>query len=135
MADGYINIHEFNRHPFYCEAMGSYTNAMETANLELCVPYSKTYLAVPLNYDKIRNGQNKYMIREIFERLYPNFIIPPKTPMPRPMNEWLKDWKGPTRNEFLPNCHNNLTGDQKWLIWALETFLNMIDEKDSEESN
>lgn len=127
--NGYINAHEFNRHAYYCETMGSYTNAMETANVEFCAPFSKTYLAVPLDYDRVRNGQNKYMIREIFERLYPKFIIPPKTPMPRPMNEWLKDWNGPIRNEFLPNCHKNMTGDQKWLIWALETFLNMIDEE------
>ena len=46
--------------------------------------------------------------------------------MPRPMDEWFKDWKGPERSEFWPNCVNNLTGDQKYYIWALEKFLNMI---------
>ena len=41
------------------------------------------------------------------------------------MNEWLKDWKGPKRQEFWENCVEGLTGDQKWLLWSLETFLNI----------
>lgn len=40
------------------------------------------------------------------------------------MNEWLSKWKGPTREEFLPNCQYGLTGDQKWLVYALELFMN-----------
>lgn len=40
------------------------------------------------------------------------------------MNEWFKDWAGPTREEFLPNSTAKLTGDQKWLLWCLEKFLN-----------
>ena len=127
--DGYIDTHEFNRHAYYCESMGSYQNAMETAGVELCAPFSKTYLGLPLDYTRIRNGENKYLVREIFKRLYPKFIIPPKTPMPRPMNEWLKDWEGPTRSEFLPHCTDNMTGDQKWLVWILEQYLNLIDEE------
>ena len=69
----------------------------------------------------------KYLVREIFRRLYPNFVIPPKTPMPRPMNEWLKDWEGPKREEFWPHCTEGMTGDQKWLVWCLEKFLDMCD--------
>ena len=68
------------------------------------------------------------MIREIFERLYPDYEVPEKIPMPRPVNEWFKDWKGPTREEFWPNCTENMKGDQKWLVWCLEQFLNMIED-------
>lgn len=125
--DGYADVHEFNRHVYYCESMGSYMNAMNCANVKLEAPFSKTYLGVALDYNRIRNGENKYFIREIFKRLYPDFIVPPKTPMPRPMNEWLKDWQGPKRKEFIPNSTHNLTGDQKWLVWCLEKFLDMID--------
>ena len=123
--DGYMDIHEFNRHFYYCESMGSYTNAMESAGVIFSAPFSKTYLDTPLDYERVRNGENKYLIREIFERLYPGFVIPPKVPMPRPMNEWLKTWEGPKREEFLNNCVSELTGDQKWLVWCLEKFLNM----------
>lgn len=126
--NGFINTHEFNRHAYYCESMGSYLNATQTAGIELCAPFSKTYLGPDLDYQKIRSGKNKYLVREIFERLYPDFIIPPKTPMPRPMNEWLKNWDGPKRKEFLPNCQTNMSGDQKWLLYSLEEFLNMIEE-------
>ena len=123
--DGFIDIHEFMRHPFYKEAMGSYTNATQTAGIDLCTPYAKSFMAVPLDYQRIRSGDSKYFIREIFRSLYPNYEIPKKTPMPRPMNEWLKDWKGPERQEFWPHCVDGLTGDQKWLVWALEKFLNI----------
>lgn len=122
--DGYMDAHEFNRHVYYCESMASYHNAMESADVRFEAPFSKTYMGCPMDYERIRAGENKYMVREVFERLYPNFKIPPKTPMPRPMNEWFKDWTGPKRDEFLPNSVSKLTGDQKWLVWCLEKFLN-----------
>lgn len=123
--DGYIDAHEFNRHAYYVESMGSYTNACEVAGINLSAPFSKTYLGIPLDYTRIRSGENKYLVREVFHRLYPNFEIPRKVPMPRPMNEWMKDWNGPVRNEFWPHCVEQLTGDQKWLLWALEKFLDL----------
>lgn len=124
---GFIDAHEFNRHAYYCELMGSYKNAVEAAGLELCAPYSKTYLGEPLDYNRVRSGESKYLIREIFNRLYPTLDVPPKTPMPRPMDEWLESWSGPMREEFLENCINGLSGDQKWLVWVLEKFLNFCD--------
>lgn len=124
---GMIDAHEFNRHAYYVESMGSYTNATRCAGAELCAPYSKTFLAVPLDYARIRSGDAKYLVREVFRRLYPGWEIPQKTPMPRPMNEWLRDWKGPERAEFWPRCAEGLTGDQKWLVWALEKYLELID--------
>jgi asparagine synthetase B (glutamine-hydrolysing) len=126
--NGVMNVHEFNRHVYYCESMGSYENATECAEIKLCAPYSKTYLNVPLDYKRVRNGDSKYLVREIFKRLYPAFVAPKKLPMPRPMNEWMQDWCGPKREEFIPNCHLSLNGDQRWLVWALETFLNIIEE-------
>lgn len=127
-ANGKVDEHEFNRHVYYCESMGSYTNALKCAGILFSAPYSKTFMDIPLDYNKVRNGKNKYLVREVFERLYPDFVIPPKTPMPRPMNEWLEKWKGPKRGEFLPNCVEGLTGDQKWLVWCLERYLNLNEE-------
>ena len=31
-------------------------------------------------------------VREVFNRLYEGFEVPPKLPMPRATNEWLRDW-------------------------------------------
>ena len=102
-------------------------NATRMAGIELIVPYAYTKMKNPLDLGRVRRGENKYLIREVFSRLYPGLEIPPKTPMPRPMNEWLSDWGGPVRSEFWPHCTDHMTGDQKWLVWSLEKFLNMVD--------
>jgi len=47
--------------------------------------------------------------------------------MPRPVNEWFADWVGPTRPEFIPHCTDDMTGDQKWMVWCLERYLNIIE--------
>lgn len=107
--------------------MGSYENATRTAGIQFSAPFSKTFMGIPINYEKIRNGEGKYLVREVFKRLYPGFDIPPKTPMPRPMDEWLKDWEGSKRCEFWPHCIEGMSVDQKWLVWILEHFLNYID--------
>lgn len=39
----------------------------------------------------------------------------------------MKAWKGPVRSEFKPNCTENLTGEQKLLVYSLERFLNLIE--------
>ena len=127
--DGYVDVHKFLSNYFFKESTNSYINACETAGIECLMPYANTILDEPLDLELVRSGQNKYLIRNIFEKLYENFTIPPKTPMPRPMNEWLKTWCGPTRKEFWPHCTDNMTGDQKWLVWILEKYLDLIDEK------
>lgn len=125
VAHGFFNVHEFCRGFFYQEAMGTYTNACDCAGLRLEAPYARTWYAEPLDLKRIRGGENKYLIRELFQKLYPSLSIPEKLPMPRPMNEWLADWEGPKRVEFLENCIEGMTGDQKWMIWALERFLDL----------
>lgn len=46
--------------------------------------------------------------------------------MPRATEQWLKNY-APKRKEFKTENINILTGDQKWLVYCLETFLNMYD--------
>ena len=125
--NGYVDVHRFLNETMYEEAINSYEDACATADVKLSMPFSKTVLDNNLDYSRIRRGENKYMIREIFNRLYPNWEIPAKTPMPRPLNEWMRDWEGPTRPEFWPHCTDEMTGDQKWYVYVLEQFLNMLD--------
>jgi len=125
--DGMVNVFEFQRGFAHKEGMGSYLNACEAAGISFEAPYADTRLAVNLDLDRIRNGESKYLVRELFKRLYPNHAIPPKIPMPRPMNEWMGKWPGPVRDEFIPKCVEHMTGDQKWLLWASERFLNLLD--------
>ncbi len=126
VKNGHIDPHEFISTEFFKESVGSYFNALVAANIKFVAPYVQCFLSSPLDYERVRNGENKYLVREVFNRLYQNFDIPPKTPMPRPMNEWLKDWQGPTRPEFWPHCTDHMTGDQKYYVWILEVFLNLI---------
>lgn len=127
-SNGHMDSHKFVSNFFYLEGLNSYIHALDVAGITGVYPYAETYLAEPLDYDRIRRGENKYLVREVFQRLYPELTVPKKTPMPRPMNEWFQDWEGPTREEFWPHCANHMTGDQKWLLWCLEKFLNMLDE-------
>ncbi len=127
MKDGYVDAHEFNRNVFLTEAMGTYTNACQSAGIKLVAPFVKTFMSVPLDYGLIRSGEDKYIVREAFRKLYGDFTIPDKIPMPRPTNEWLKNWPGPTRPEFWPHCTDHMTGDQKWLVWCLEKFFDIFE--------
>lgn len=125
--DGIVDAHKFVNTTLFEEAINSYENACKVAGVKLYMPYSKTVLSAPLDYNRVRAGENKYIVRELFNRLYPNWDIPTKTPMPRPLNEWMRDWKGPQRPEFWPHCTDEMTGDQKWYVYVLEQFLNMLD--------
>lgn len=124
--DGFVDVHNFYGNVFFEESIGSYFNACSAAGIECFLPYANTVMNVPLDYELVRSGKNKYIIRDVFEKLYKNFEIPVKTPMPRPMNEWLEGWTGPNNKLFFPNCAINMNGDQKWLLWILEKFLNNI---------
>lgn len=106
------------------ESYTSYMHAFSLAGVEYLDPYSFMKMAVPLDLNRVRNGEPKYLIRELFSKKYPEFSIPEKIPMPRATDQWLKNYST-TRSEFKPKCTNNLSGDQKWLIWCLEKFLNM----------
>ena len=128
--DGRVDSHAFVCGEYFRESMASYDNACAAAKICFAAPYAHTTLKGPLDYRRVRNGESKYLIREIFRRLYPGTEIPTKIPMPRPTEEWFRDWKGPEREEFLPGCAEGRKGDQKWLLWALERFLNMLDERD-----
>ena len=125
--DGHIDGYDFINEFFRQEALGTYQNACETAGIEFVGPYSQTYLDAPIDYERIRSGESKYLIRELFKLLYPLEKMPDKIPMPRPMDEWLKDWKGPEREEFIPHCTDSMTGDQKWMVWCLQRYLDMLE--------
>lgn len=125
--DGHIDGHDFINKYFRQEALGTYNNACNTAGINFIGPYSETVMDQPIDYERIRAGDTKYIVREAFSILYPDYKAPAKIPMPRPVNEWFAEWEGPTRQEFWPHCTDNMTGDQKWMVWCAERFLNLID--------
>ena len=116
---------------FAHESSGSYCNAVITAEMKyvpLFDPSAYVKMADPLDLNRIRSGESKYLIRELFKMCYPEIPVPEKTPMPRPVDYYFKDWKGPIRTEFRNDIDmSKLTGNQKWQLYCLEAFLNMLD--------
>ncbi len=107
------------------ESFNSYFNAFQTAGMPYIDPYSKLTMAEPLDLDRVRGGESKYLIRELFSAKYPDIAVPEKVPMPRPVDFYFADWKGPERPEFRDDLDmDRFTGNQKWQMWCLERFLN-----------
>jgi hypothetical protein len=124
-AEG-IDAHKFVSEFFYTEGRGSYINATGLAGVEFVAPYSQMILDGPIDLKRIRSGDSKYLVRQLFHSIYPDWEPPVKTPMPRAVTQWLADWGGPVRPEFIPGCTEGMKGDQKWLVYCLEWFLNQF---------
>ena len=124
-----IDYQKFAGEVFYTESSGSYDNVFDSISTPThYAPYTKLIMAEPLDLARIRNGESKYLIRELFSRRYPGLEAPNKVPMPRPVDKIFADWSGPTRPEFRQDIPmDKLTGNQKWQLWCAEQFLNLFD--------
>ena len=122
-----IDFIGFYNGPITDESYSSYANAFEAAGLPYIDPYDKLILNHPLDLD-LNRKESKKVIRELFKMKYPEYPVPQKLPMPRPVDAYFKDWTGPTRPEFRKDIDmSKYTGNQKWLMWCLERFLNNIE--------
>ncbi len=120
-----IDFMKFMDDVFAIESSSSYLNAFNTANIDYYDPYAKLIMSEPLDLNRVRNGEAKYLIRELFAKKYPEIPVPEKKPMPRPVDAIFKDWSGPIRPEFRKDIPmNELSGNQKWQLWCAEEFLN-----------
>ena len=90
-------------------------------------PYARLKMGDKLDLSRVRNGESKYLLRELFKMKYPDLDIPEKIAMARAVDYWLKEWKGPERYEFKPECTREMSGEQKFLVYSLERFLNIAD--------
>lgn len=123
-----IDFLKFMDDVFSVESSDSYRNAFDVAKMDYVDPYASFKMAEPLDLARVRNGESKYLIRELFSERYPTMEVPEKVPMPRPVEYYFSKWKGPTRKEFIANLNmDQFSGNQKWQIWCLEKFLDMID--------
>ena len=118
----------FIREIFSLEGSSAYNNSFKLANMKCFEPYSNLKLKSPLDINRIRNGESKYLIRGLFAQKYPDFPIPEKIPMPRPVDFYFKNWNGVKRPEFREDIDlTTLTGNQKWQLYCLERFLNLFE--------
>lgn len=125
-GDG-IDVAEFLREIHGPGVTQAFTNAMDTAGVTMAEPYEDLRLVPPLDFQRIRSGESKYLLRELFRRLYNQTESPEKIAFTRPMDQWLKDWPGPDRTEFRKDVDwSRFSGDQRWLIYCLNRFLELI---------
>lgn len=125
-----INFEKFMDDVFSIESSGSYWNAFAVAQLDYYDPYANLKMSEPLDLKRVRNGEPKYLIRELFSMKYPDVPVPNKIPMPRPVDRYFDGWTGPIRAEFKRGLDmQKFSGNQKWQLYCLERFLNLIDEK------
>ncbi len=124
-----IDVLKFMDEVFSIESSGSYMNAFGAAWMPYYDPYAKLMMANPLDMERIRNGEPKYLVRGLFAMKYPKLKIPFKIPMPRPVDAVFKDWAGPSFGGYFRKDipMDNLTGNQKWQLWCAEEFMKMID--------
>lgn len=123
-----IDYLKFMDDVFSIESSSSYLNAFKVAELDYYDPYARLKMGDALDLDRVRNGEPKYLIRELMAKKYPEIPVPNKVPMPRPVDEYFKNWEGPKRKEFRNDIDlNNFTGNQKWQMYCLEQFLNMYE--------
>lgn len=124
----HIDYMKFMDEVFSIESSSSYLNAFGCAELPYYDPYACLVMKDSLDLKRVRNGEPKYLVRGLYALKYPEFEIPSKIPMPRPVDTIFKDWSGPVRSEFRNDIPmSELTGNQKWQLWCAELFLNMYD--------
>ncbi len=122
-----IDVLKFMDEVFSIESSSSYLNAFGAAWMPYYDPYAKLVMEEPLDMQRVRNGEPKYLIRGLYAIKYPELEIPFKIPMPRPVDAIFKDWEGPKRDEFRKDIPMaQLTGNQKWQLWCAELFLNSL---------
>ena len=121
-----IDFLAFMEEVFAVSSSGAYVKAFRFAELNAVDPYAFLKMNDVLDLTRIRAGESKYLIRDLFQLKYPNLEIPEKIAMPRAVEQWLSDWNGPKRNEFWENCVEGMSGEQKFLVFSLEKFLNQI---------
>jgi asparagine synthetase B (glutamine-hydrolysing) len=111
---------------FAIESSSSYMNAFALAGMPYFDPYAKLKMADELDLYRVRHGESKYLLRALMHQKYPDIPVPDKIAMPRPVEEYFKNWEGPQRPEFRKDIDmSKFTGNQKWQMYCLERFLNI----------
>ena len=124
-----IDFRAFMDDVFSIESSSSYMNAFAVAGMPYYDPYARLKMAEPLDLNRVRHGEPKYLIRELMKKKYPEIPVPDKIPMPRPVDEYFRNWDGPMRPEFRKDLDmSKFSGNQKWQMYCLEKFLDLNEE-------
>ncbi len=105
----------------------AFENAFAAQGAQTLCPFEALRLDGPLDLERVRRGDSKYLLREVFRRLYGADPVE-KIPFARPMDVWLGSYGGPRHPDFRRDFElEGLTGDQRWLIYCLDRFMSLVD--------
>lgn len=125
----YIDVQMFLKIVHGYGIIQAFNNAIGLAGLEILQPYEHLKLKGSLDIERIRNGNPKYLLKEVFHTLYPDLTAPPKVAFARPMNSWLEMYSGPQSDLFRTDINiNRYTGEQKFIIRCLDQFIQCLRE-------
>ncbi len=123
---GFVDLPAFLRDVHGPGITQAFDNALGAAGVAMIEPYERLRLDVPLDLARVRAGESKYILRELFAKRYPGLAVPDKLAFVRPMDRWLADWGGPARPELVPDV-SRASGEQRWLLYALERFIDDLE--------
>lgn len=121
-----IDYIKFIDEVFATTSSGAYINAFQCLGMKYLDPYACLKMAEPLDLNRVRSGDSKYLLRDLYRERFPGVDVPEKIAMARAVDTWLADWKGPRRKEFKEGCINGMSGEQKFLVYSLERFLDIM---------
>ena len=106
----------------------AFNNAIHSVGLDIVEPFEGLKLSCKLDLDRIRSGEPKYLLVEVFNKLFPGLEPPTKVAFARPMNEWLSDYQKPQSSVFKADLDlSRFSGDQKYLIHSLDKFISLLE--------
>lgn len=106
----------------------AFNNSTRSAGISVAEPFERMKLKGGLDLHRIRAGEPKYLLVDVFKELYPGITIPCKIPFARPMDEWLVNYSGPKSEVFRSGLDMSaFTGDQKYLIRCLDRFIELLE--------
>ena len=111
-----IDFVKFISEPYALTAAGALTNGFRYAGIDCVDPYERLKMAEPLDLQRVRSGDSKYLIRELFKMRYPMLNPPEKIPM------------ADAEVTMIPQTYVELTDEQD--LYKINKILDLLDEDD-----
>lgn len=124
----YFKLDEFMLEIYGTATTKYFNNAMKLAGITLKAPYEYIYRDFELDYQRIKNGEEKYFLRELFKERIGDLFVPRKYPLPRPLKIWA-NYYGEIINKdiFYEDAYERCTRDEeKWLTYSADHYLYLL---------
>lgn len=111
-------------------SLSYFLNPCETANIKLLAPYENCIRKFNYDFDMIRNGNEKPILRKAFEIKTGFKFEGRKMPFPRPTEYWYTLYKEKLNPIFKKDAYSIAkTPEQKWIIYSANHFINLFENK------